>query len=398
MDSEIQLISDDDGLVVIGDPTAVEEFLVSEGLWSSSKDLGQRLKSVLGTGAVVVQAGSEIAANSGRWLKLTEESARLVNKYGLRNAAKTGLPTGVVLGKKGGQIGAFVEFVKRPRSLLNPAMLSGVAGIMAQAAMQQSMTEITAYLARIDEKVDDVLRNQKDAELADMIGAGDVLERAMTIRDQVGRVSETLWSTVQNTPETIASTQAYALRQLKAIAEKMERENKIRGLAKTAKEAEREIQEWLAVLARCFQLQDAIDVLELDRVLDESPEELDAYRRGLKAVRHDRLKLISRTTESLLARMDVAAGTANAKVLLHPAASRAVVDSSNHVATGVLDFHGLLGIDSGRQSWEARRWMDAAAEAKDKALEHAGPAAAGIAVGSVAIALKLLQERGKKAE
>ena len=96
--------------------------------------------------------------------------------------------------------------------------------------------------------------------------------------------------------------------------------------------------------------------------------------------------------------MDVAAGTANAKMLLHPTASRAVVDSSNHVATGVHDFHGLLGIESGRQSWEARRWMDAAVEARDKALENAGPAAAGIAVVSVAVALKVLQDRGRKAE
>ena len=38
MDDEIQLISDGDGLAVIGDPAAVERFLVSEGL--SSKDLG----------------------------------------------------------------------------------------------------------------------------------------------------------------------------------------------------------------------------------------------------------------------------------------------------------------------------------------------------------------------
>ena len=51
MDSENQLISDSDGLAVIGHPTAVEEFLVSEGLRSSPKDLGQRLKFVPGTGA-----------------------------------------------------------------------------------------------------------------------------------------------------------------------------------------------------------------------------------------------------------------------------------------------------------------------------------------------------------
>jgi hypothetical protein len=40
--------------------------------------------------------------------------------------------------------------------------------------------------------------------------------------------------------------------------------------------------------------------------------------------------------------------------------------------------------------------VDAAAEAKDKAMENAGPAAAGIAAGSVTIAFKVLRERGRK--
>ena len=189
---------------------------------------------------------------------------------------------------------------------------------MAQLAMQQTMDEITDYLATIDEKVDDVLRAQKDAVLADMIGVGFVIEEAMTIREQVGRVSEVTWSKVQATPATIARTQAYALRQLDALAEKLERKTKIGDLAKTAKEAESKVQEWLAVLARCFQLQDAIAVLELDRVLDASPEELDGHRLGLRAARQNRLELISRSTERLMARMDAAAGTANTKVLLHP--------------------------------------------------------------------------------
>ncbi|MFL6112553.1 MAG: hypothetical protein ACJ786_14530, partial [Catenulispora sp.] len=47
----------------------------------------------------------------------------------------------------------------------------------------------------------------------------------------------------------------------------------------------------------------------------------------------------------------------------------AVVESSNHVATDVVDFHGRLGIESGRESLEATRWMDAAAELRDKVLE-----------------------------
>ena len=253
--------------------------------------------------------------------------------------------------------------------LTNPAMLAGAAGIMAQVAMQQSMKEITDYLATIDEKVDDVLRAQKDAVLARMVGVGFVIEEAMTIREARGRVDEITWSKVQGAPTTIAETQAYALRQLDALAEKLERKTTIGDLAKAAKEAESKGQEWLAVLARCFQLQDAIAVLELDRVLDASPGELDGHRLGLKAARQNRLELISRCTERLLARMDAAAGRANAKVLLHPMDSPAVVQSSNHVSIAIVDFHGRLGIEGARESSEARRWADAAMEARDKALE-----------------------------
>lgn len=355
MDDEIQLISDGDGLAVIGHPTAVDRFLVSEGL--HSKDLGlQRLRPALGTAAGVAQAGSEIAANSGRWVQLTKESAQLASKYPLVKNSSTGLSTGVLRGDKG-QFVHLLQFAKGPGSVLaNPAILAGAAGIMAQVAMQQAMDEITDYLATIDEKVDDVLRAQKDAVLADMIGVHLVIEEAMTIREHMGRVSEVTWSKVQATPATIARTQAYALRQIDALAEKLERKTQVGDLAKAAKEAESKAEEWHAVLARCFQLQDAIAVLELDRVLDASPDELDRHRLALKAARQNRLELISRSTEHLMARMNAAAGTANTRVLLHPTTSRAVVHSTNRVAIAVVEFQGRLGIELGRQSLEARRW------------------------------------------
>jgi hypothetical protein len=240
---------------------------------------------------------------------------------------------------------------------------------MAQVAMQQTMDEITTYLATIGEKVDDVLRAQKDAVFARMIGVGFVIDEAMTIRESRGRVDEVTWSKVQSAPASIAENQAYALRQLDALAEKVERASKVNDLAKAAEEANTKGPEWLAVLARCFQLQDAIAVLELDRVFDASPEELDGHRLGLKAARQDRLELIAQTTERLVARMATAAGTANLKVLMHPTKAPAVVQSSNHVAIAVVDFHERLGIDQDRHALETRRWADAATEVRDKALE-----------------------------
>jgi hypothetical protein len=367
VDDEIQLISDDDGLAVIGDPATVERFLVAEGL--SSSDLGlPRLGAVLGTGAAVAQAGSEIAASSGRWVKLTKESAQLASKYGLRKSSKTGLSTGVLKGDSG-QVKGFVEFAGPGALLTSPALLAGAAGIMAQLAMQQAMDEITDYLAMIDEKLDDVLRAQEDAVWADMIGAGLDIDEAMTIRDHAGRVSEVTWSKVQATSATIARTQAYALRQLDALAEKMERKAKLGDLAETAREAESKVQGWLVVLASCFRLQDAIAVLELDRVLDTAPGDLDGHRLGLKASRRRRLDAISQSTGRLMARMDAAAGAANARVLLHPATAPAVVQSTGHVTSAVADFHGRLGIESGRQPLEAKRWVDAASDVRDKVLE-----------------------------
>jgi hypothetical protein len=366
MDDGIQLVSDGDGLAVIGSPAAVERFLVSEGL--PSKDLGlPRLGSAFGAVAGAAQAGSEIAANSGRWVKLTEKSAQALKNYQLMKGPSPDLGRAVVT--ENGKIKEVLELVRPGPFLTNPARLAGIAGLMAQLAMQQTMDEITDYLAAIDEKVDDVLRAQKDAVLADMIGAELVIEEAMTVRGQVGRVSAVMWSKVQATPMTIARTQAYALRQLDALAGSMEQKTKIGDLAKASRDAESTVREWLAVLARCFQLHDAIAVLELDRVLDASPDELDRHRLGLRAARQNRMEVISRCTGRLMARMDAAAGTANTKVLLHPAASPAVVHSGNHVAITVADFHGRLGIERGRPSLEARRWADAAAEARDKVLE-----------------------------
>jgi hypothetical protein len=70
-----------------------------------------------------------------------------------------------------------------------------------------------------------------------------------------------------------------------------------------------------------------------------------------------------------MARLDAAARTANTKVLLHPTTSPAVVLSREHVAIAVADFHGRLGIESGRQSLEAKPWLDAAGEFRDRMLE-----------------------------
>ena len=376
MDDEIALVKDGDGLAVVGNgPTVAERFLAAEGLTSRDLEL-HRLGPFLttGTAGTALQAASGISANWGRWVKLTEDSAHAAKELPLVKDPKSGNFYAIAKAPNG-QFAKNLQIVARPGSLVtnltNPAMLANVGVLMSQQAMQQAMDEIKDYLATIDEKVDDVLRAQKDAVLADIIGVDLVIEEAMTIREHVDRVDEVTWSKVQDTALMIARTQGYALLQLDGLAKKVEDKAKLSDLAKTTKEAESTFLEWLAVLAHCFRLLDGLAVLELDRVLGSSPDDLNQHRLGLKAARQNRLDLISQCTGQLMARMQAAGaiGLANTNILLHPQTSRAVVESSNRVVAAVADFHDRLGIERDRQHVGPKRWLDALAEVRDKALE-----------------------------
>lgn len=130
MNNKIQLISDGDGLAVVGNKQDVEGFLRSVGLLSRAKDLGlDRLGSVLRTGAGIADAGSEIAANSGMYLKVTRESVEAIKEFGLMDSKTPGV-SHAMLGKPG-FINKWIQIETGPGSLLtNPALLAGAAGIM----------------------------------------------------------------------------------------------------------------------------------------------------------------------------------------------------------------------------------------------------------------------------
>lgn len=359
MNYEVELVSDGDGLAVVGEPSAVERFIASSGLATIAQSASNG--TAFSATAGVAQAASDATANSGRWLKLTKESAENVKRFGLTPTDTPGVSHAMV-GQRG-DIKNWIQVVTSPGSMAtNPAMLAGAAGTMAQLAMKQQMDAITDYLAVIDEKVDDVLRAQTNQVLAKLDGVELAVNEAMSIRESVGRVSEISWSKLEHQSASVLETQAYAIRQLEDLTEKLERNTKVGALADLAKKAKPEVTLWLETLARCIRLHDAIGVLELDRVLDASPDELDQHRIGIQAARRERLGQLAQHTEDLVRRMDSAVGTANAKVLLHPSNSPSIVKSRNAVAADVHEFRELIGLESTPDSSEARRWRDAASD------------------------------------
>ncbi len=370
MDSEIEVVRDGDGLAVIGRTSDVESFLAQAGLDtapSRALDL-RRLWSASGTAGAAVQAGADIAANSGRWVKLTAESAEAVRRYGLM-ATRTPGVSHAMIGRRG-EIGQWIQIARAPSALLSgPFALTALSTMLQQRAMQHQMDEIAEYLEGLNEKIDDILRNQKDAVLADMIGVDLIIGDVLTVRDEVGRVSEVTWSKVQAASQTIARTQAYATRKLGDIAARLQRKTGLGAIARETNDARPEVREWLAVLAFTFQLLDGVGVLELDRVLDSSPEELRTHRLGLAKARQMRLGRIGDSTAALLAQMDETVERANAKVLLHPFDSPAAVTASNSVREDVLTLRGRLGIVGEHEAADPKPWRRAAGEALDKTVD-----------------------------
>lgn len=367
MDDEVELVRDDNGMAVIGDPAAVQRFLQSQGLSSTELDL-RRLEKAAGLGSAAVQAGSDIGANAGRWVKLTKKSQKALEAFPPMTGSEPGVARAIVMSN--GRTKHILEFAKSGGLLAaNPAMLAGAAGIMSQLAMQQAMDDIQDYLVLLDAKVDDVLRAQKDAALADMIGAELEIDEALSLRGEVGWVSDVTWSKVQSSSTTLKAAQAYALRQLDAVVDKLGKQKALSDMAGTLTAVEPTVREWLAVLARCFQLQDAMSVLELDRVLTSTPEEIDRHRHGLALARQKRLDLITANTERLADRVALAADLANTHVLLHPFKPREIVQASERLTTEVARFHEALGVKSGRDPLEARRWREAVLAVRDDAID-----------------------------
>lgn len=220
MGNEIELVSDGDGLAVIGEPKAFERFLRSNGLWEVSNNFDlRRLKSLVDIGSDVAQVTSELSANWGRWIKLTEESARLVKEHGLMESKTPGV-SHLMVGVPG-KVKNWLQTEQGLGSLLsNPATLSGVAGLMAQAAGRQTMAEIVAYLERINTKVDDVLGKVDDTVLKDMRGARFQIRRALTIATKRGESPPIRGLRYRTLSGKLADVEGYALLQLEAIAKK----------------------------------------------------------------------------------------------------------------------------------------------------------------------------------
>ncbi len=224
---DIELITDGEGLVVIGDRQPSRNShcrrVCPRSPWTSTG--WQRAREAH------CRSRPESPRMRGRWMKLTEESARAA--HGATFVQRSG---GAFIQANPRRERTFHEesAVRRPSparcsptQLCSPASADSWRNTRCRSRWRRSPTT----WRRSTQRSTNYLRSQKDAVLADMIGVEMMLDEAMVVRAEVGRVSEVTWSKIQGSAATVARTQAYALRQLQSLADKLEREAKIGELA-----------------------------------------------------------------------------------------------------------------------------------------------------------------------
>lgn len=389
-DFEVQLIGDERGIAVIGNHDSVAHFLESKGLLHVAGKLSLHgLGTMLNNASLITEQLSAITENSSRYIKLTKESAKLRDELGLMPTKKDGI-SHVMLGKPG-HVSNWLQAEEGPAAqLTNPAILTGVAGFLAQAARQQEAREVKELLAMMDQKLDDVRRGQRDAILSKIDRVSLALQQAMAIREHGGDVT-TAWGKIEAESATIGEVQGAALRELHGLAKRASGEQRVGALAREARKIEQEAGVWIAVLARCFELQDELEILELDYVARSRPAQLEGHRQGLDENHADRRSTIAKKTTHLLDSLNKAGDIAAANILLHARAAQKTAAAINDLSAMIDNFYAPLGIETDRNVLTLTPWQAALRDREQlkTAGKEAGQKAlvAGTAVGTVALAL-----------
>lgn len=148
----------EDGVLLLGSETALELF--DTGLDVVSKPLSTKhlARAVGYTGT----AGGKLIAESGRWVKLTSESAAIA-KASVGGAEKL---TSGVFRKNNGEIFKHVRFENVSKvGALTPAAPAVLGAMATQYAIESALDGIAAYLEEIDRKLDQLLKQHKTKTL-----------------------------------------------------------------------------------------------------------------------------------------------------------------------------------------------------------------------------------------
>lgn len=360
MSDAIEIVSDGDGALIFGDEDAIQEFSAQYGLteWAQKVSL-DRLSRWLRLGFEATNRISRIAQQSGMYVKLTPESFEALNKAGGLMPTATKGVSHLMLGKTGDRSLKWLQADTSASALIgNPAVLSGVSGLLASFSQQLEAKELNEFMARVDARLNEVLINQRNQTLADIETAAEQIEDALALLESDGD-PQTIWELVRSADDRIVTVQNKALKNLGSVADSAKQADSTKEIKKLSQEVEGKVNLWLSVLARCFELKDRFNVIELDHVMMTAPAKYDGHRKGLAKNRERRRHKVIGQTSSVLAALDKAGTLAVGRTIIHPSVAKRLISAINTTAGEIDSFHKPLGINENHPKLEPLPWREA---------------------------------------
>lgn len=396
-DTAVQIFEGDDGLLLFG-PEARLVGLDSEPALRAKPlppDLIGRAGAVLGSLA-------QLQEQSARWVKLDDKTVQFMRENGVKKLGSSVIRAKDLAGGKGGEILKHVGFEQA--GVLTPAAPAALAAMMTQMAIQQALDEVTDYLVVIDEKLDRLLKERKVEVLGQMGGVIFALDEADRIHESTGAVSSVTWSKVQAISLQLQTMQSEAIAQLHSIAEDVaKRAGHADDSAERLLAAQQDVPFWLGVLAKTLALQDRQYLLELARVADSEPDQLESHRQGIRVARQERTRRIGASLDRLMGSLEASAQMSNRERIVNPFSAQQVPKRAAEVNASVVDFARHVDLElEGDGAVSTVSWRRAVKEfATDAASATAGAAASAAArAGRLGDQLREKRERSiiEKAE
>lgn len=355
---EVEVVLRDEELMVFGDELAVQEFIDSLALPESRTagidgDLARIFDQRLKNSGTLIQGMAEISENSGRFVMLTKETLEGIKEFGLVDTDVPGIKH-VMLGARG-DIKKWAQMeVGIGSKLLNPAVLSGIGGMMTQLALQQSMAEITTYLQTIDHKLDEVIRKVDEAKKSDLSGLMKTLREARIRYEIEGAVDSHFMNQITKFHTMVSAVEDYAWCQINAIRGDL---GKIRGLKPmmlATEEAQREISQWLGFLANAYLAECHLDDFKLKEKREESLEAYNQELDTLRVLQADRDRERATRVHDLYKTAHEVAKFADKKLLTNRAAAEALNQRANEIAELAYNFAEAVQLTVDRENIPVR--------------------------------------------
>lgn len=354
---DVVAVENEGMLLLLGDDQRIDALLAEWGVDGSSRS-GRVDSRMLNTVSGVASTAAQLQESSGRWVKLTKESAASFRKLSKTNKPRNGVLSGVIRGDKG-RVAQHAKFSMGDLKI-NPANLAGLANLAGAFAAQMAAEEIKGLLEGIDSKISSLAEDRR-AELVGVTrGVTSVIGEAFELYQTTGALGQSSWEKIQSHQSELVAIVHRGLERLSVQSGKT--------TAGTTTERARALEElrqdiaplWIPVLGQAMVSLSRFRILEQARVNAVDPG-LAEHHRELATRHHQELvKSIGHTLDSMRGALDETLALRDGALVRHPLLPGRMRADAKHVAELTTELGDYLAWAPALEAeWSHKRWTQA---------------------------------------